>query len=165
MRTLHILQTPQTSQQGFTLVELLIVVAIIGILAAIAAPNLTNQLNNQRNLETVQAVTLAVRQARAESLFRHQDIVLVPSDTKIELHLASDTGHLVQSYGLNPKAPLAVNPRGNITFKTNKTVDFGGSANTAVFSAYCDDKKIKKGREVGLDKNGNTVLVAGSTGC
>ena len=46
------MNTPTNKQAGFTLIEMMIVVAIIGILLAMITPNLFNQLNKAETVKT-----------------------------------------------------------------------------------------------------------------
>ena len=65
-----------SGQQGFTLVELLIVIAIIAIVASVAVPSMTNFVNKNRVKRAAEEVYGLVTRARAESVIRDADIFL-----------------------------------------------------------------------------------------
>jgi prepilin-type N-terminal cleavage/methylation domain-containing protein len=53
------------NQRGFTVLELVVVMAILGIIAALSTPSITNQLNQKRSDTTVQETQLLIDAARS----------------------------------------------------------------------------------------------------
>ena len=66
-------------QHGFTLMEILIVIAMVGVLLGIAAPSFTNFTASQRVKTASFDMYAALNFARSEALKRRQQIVVAPT--------------------------------------------------------------------------------------
>lgn len=63
---------------GFTMPELLAVVAIMAILAAVATPSITDLVNSQRLRSSSAELHSALLRARSEAVKRNMDVTLSP---------------------------------------------------------------------------------------
>jgi type IV fimbrial biogenesis protein FimT len=85
-----------TKHNGFTLLELMIVVAIIGIVSSIAAPSFSDMIETNRLKSVTQSLQDDVQFTRTEAIKKSQNIILVITKT------SSTAGDWC--YGLSTKA-------------------------------------------------------------
>ena len=69
------------SAQGFTAIEMMIVVFIVGILTAIAAPAMTQMIRNQRVKTAAFDLNATLVLARSEALKRNLNVVITPNNS------------------------------------------------------------------------------------
>lgn len=153
-------------QSGFSLIEMMIVIAIIGVMVAVAAPNINSALERQRNKELSQTVASALKEARNEALFRHQAVKVEYTTTGLvvsQLRQPANTSEspIIRTYPIGQGG--FITPDSDIViFSPNKSVSFtkgDGKINT-----FCNpDGKV--GRAVVVDKIGNIKVDTENSQC
>lgn len=70
---------PRAGREGFTMTELLIVVAIIGILASLAAPSFSELIKSQRMKSMATDINSSLTLARSEAVKRNANVAMSPT--------------------------------------------------------------------------------------
>lgn len=152
------------SSAGFTLIELMVTIAVLAIIVSIAAPNISNQLANQRVKSTTATLANALKEAKAESIIRRQNITVIYNATAKTVTLQDDSNNTLSSYNIQNKSivteeitPTTVTA---VTFQPSKVIADGAE----VVYTVCDSGSSKEtARQVNLNSIANvTTTIAGS---
>lgn len=143
----------QATNEGFTLIELMVTIAVLAIIVSIAAPNISTQLANQRVKATTATLVNALKEAKAESVIRRQNINVVYSSTAKTIVLQNTSNTVLSTYSINSKSTISISPETvtTVTFQPNKMT----SNSTQVTYTICDSNTVASARQVGVSAIAN----------
>lgn len=131
---------PERSKAGgFTLIEVMVVMAVVGILIAIALPPFVNWRNTLGNRQTARGMTAMLREARSLAVTRNRQhlVVFKPNSSSYTL-LRGDRAYNTQATGWTPaqvhKIPVstAIRSGSDGTSRGNVSVQFNPNGTARV---------------------------------
>ena len=148
-------QRLQVSSSGFTLIELMVTIAVLAIIVSIAAPNISTQLANQRVKSTTATLANALKEAKAESIIRRQDLTFTYNNNGTNAG-SINIGNIF-SYGYSSKSTITDSESKNpITFEPSKRVE-------STIYTICDENAAATPRQVSVSKIANISIKPGGT--
>ena len=149
------------NKTGFTLIELMIVVAIMGILSAIAAPNFIHYMAERRLNGAARMVMSDLMAARQKAVTQNIDVnVVFTSDHRTYTITGDATARDIQRDYYDVTLEASGTPSGNPTFKPRGTADTGTDIEivvTVTSSNLGVSKKYVKVASTGRVKIDNTL--------
>ncbi|WP_435979807.1 pilus assembly FimT family protein [Psychrobacter sp. DM4] len=143
-------------QSGFTLVEMMVTIAVLAIIVSIAAPSIRTQLADQRVKSTTATLENALKEAKAESVIRRQDIVLSynnTSDPRV-ITLTGEDASTIANYNYSDQSTITSVPL-NVTFEPSKRVT------ATITYTICDNNRDVNSRQVTVSNIANITSQLG----
>ena len=152
---------------GFTLIELMVTIAVLAIIVTIAAPSISTQLANSRVKSTASTLSNALKEAKAESVIRRQNVTVSydATSTPKAIILTDMNANKIASYSINDKSvvtevimPTTVTA---VSFRPNKLLDNRAS----VVYSVCDTNTVASRRQVRVSTVTNITNQLGGESC
>ncbi|WP_320158557.1 GspH/FimT family pseudopilin [Psychrobacter sp. NZS113] len=130
------------NSSGFTLIELMVTIAVLAIIVSIATPNITAQIANQRVKSTTATLLNALKEAKAESMIRRQEITLSYDNDGTNagsIEIENDN-EVIDTYQYDAESTISSTAT-QIEFKPSKVAD-------AMIYTICDSNDSASPRQV-----------------
>lgn len=147
-----------SSEQGFSLIEILIVISIVAVIATIAAPAMKQSIANQKVKSAASTLRNALEEARIESVVRRKNVTV---NLEGNVLTVKDSDNTISSYQIDQSIEITAAPSSesnNYVFEPTKRLSNGSvtftvcsdnlgeeSPRQVVASAITNIKMIKAG--------------------
>lgn len=139
-------------QRGFTLIELMVVVAVAGILAGVVAPSFQEMIRNNRITADVNHFVTAIHAARSEALKTGLPVILQP------ISGSWNNGWTVDETASGGANLMTFNKQSDVAIASalaNVRYTSRGMITTAAGTLqFCDSRTGEEGREVSISLTG-----------